>query len=366
MKTTIFSILSFFFFFTSINAQVSILCPADVTVHAFEVDENFESYGDPDIISSGAPFEVETVITEFDNICNGRTITIKYTVEENGTSNSATCIQTISITIASLSDIQLPNDVSIPSGTIEDLDPDLMMERPEPYDILISTSANIFLSYVDKIISNGIQQPYKVLRSWTALNWCLGDLLEFDQVLTIDSLESSTGGVIEIETCFGGTTIAQEVNVKTDQTGFTLDLSNCSLAGNLIGYLNCIAENNDIDPSSNILLEIVGNNDYLNGVSTLDQVITQRHILAISPFADECTILAADLNNDGRVSSLDIVMGRKLILGITPSLSSSSSWRFINGEDYSEDLIFSKAEFPLQNLDIRAVKVGDVNGSASN
>jgi hypothetical protein len=157
------------------------------------------------------------------------------------------------------------------------------------------------------------------------------------------------------------------VNVTTDQTGFTLDLSNCSsINNNLLGYLNCIAENNDLDPTSKIMLDIVGNNDPLNGVSTLDMVITQRHILGITPFTNECNVLAADLTNDGRVTAVDILTMRKLILGILPSLPFSPSWIFINEADVSKGLNFAKSEFPLQSLRVKAIKIGDVNGSAGN
>jgi hypothetical protein len=46
------------------------------------------------------------------------------------------------------------------------------------------------------------------------------------------------------------------------------------------------------------------NDDYLNGVSTLDLVMIQRHILSISKFTDPFNIIAADINNDEKNNSI--------------------------------------------------------------
>ena len=78
------------------------------------------------------------------------------------------------------------------------------------------------------------------------------------------------------------------------------------------------------------------------------------------------------MNNDGRISAVDLLEVRKLILGIYSVLPQSSSWRFLKESvqgavlDLSgnSDLKFSKSLFPLTELKIRAVKVGDVNNSA--
>jgi|GEM_PF-965427 len=376
MKATIFSILTVFALFNSISAQVSIQCPADVTVHAFDLDSNFESYGNP-IVTSVGTSETDKAITVIDNNCNGQTVTINYTATENGTGNTAFCIQTISVTTPSLEDIQWPLDsYTLLTGTVEDLDPDNMTARPEPYEILKgATGSTIITAYEDLVISNGNQSPYKIVRTWTGLDWCTAETSTFSQVLKIDNLQGGVFGVLEVPTGNGTNTTVSEVNVTTDQPGFTLDLSNCTLDNDLLAYLNCVAENNAIESGSNFILDLVNNNDHLNGVSTLDMVLIQRHILGIQPLSSECNKLAADLTSDGRITAVDILTMRKLILGVIPELPFTSSWIFVNLYQESStpvtvidelDLKFPKYLFPLTELDIKAIKVGDVNGSASN
>lgn len=375
MKAIIFTILTTFMFFSTMNAQVSIECPADVTVNAFDLDSDYESYGDP-VVNSVGSYSLERDFTVIDNNCNGQMVTINYTASEDGTSNSAFCIQTIAVTVPGLSDIEWPeSSYTLATGNAEDLDPDNMTERPEPYDLLIGGGAStIVITYEDLVISDGSEIPFKAVRTWTALNWCSSETSTFIQVLKIDQLEGSVFGVLDIPTASGSVTTVNAVNVTTDQAGFTLDLDNCTLDNNLLEYLNCVAENNAIDPTSNFIVELDGEDDDLNGVSTLDMVITQRHILGIQPLNNECYLLAADVTNDGKVTAVDLLTMRKLILGVIPTLPFSPSWIFINEAQSSSqftlidelDFTFPKGLFPLESLKIKAIKIGDVNGSAAN
>ncbi len=117
------------------------------------------------------------------------------------------------------------------------------------------------------------------------------------------------------------------------------------------------------------------NDDYTNGVSTLDLVMIQRHILEIESFDSPYKFLAADINNDEKISSLDLLQLRKLILGVYTELPNNGSWRFIDGA-----FTFADVEDPLSstipntyeittlnsdmNIDFVAVKVGDVSDNA--
>lgn len=117
------------------------------------------------------------------------------------------------------------------------------------------------------------------------------------------------------------------------------------------------------------------NDDYLNGVTTLDLVYIQRHILGLSKFTNPYDIIAADANNDGKVTSADLTELRKLILGLNASLPNNNSWRFINSSvpfanpnnpfPFNEVIQISNLSSNITNQDFIAVKVGDVNGSAS-
>ncbi|MBL0025695.1 MAG: T9SS type A sorting domain-containing protein [Saprospiraceae bacterium] len=116
------------------------------------------------------------------------------------------------------------------------------------------------------------------------------------------------------------------------------------------------------------------NDDPLNGVSTLDLVMIQRHILGISELDSPYKLIAADVNNSQKITAADIVELRKLILGIKTEFSNNTSWRFVdvayqfpdmkNPFPYTENIYMSKTNHDVTGLDFIAVKVGDVNGTA--
>lgn len=116
------------------------------------------------------------------------------------------------------------------------------------------------------------------------------------------------------------------------------------------------------------------NNDYLNGVSTLDLVMIQRHILDLSKLTNPYYIIASDINSDGRVTASDITELRKLILGIYNQLPKNDSWRFVNSSNpfadannpfpFNENISIKNLANEMKNQNFIAVKIGDVNGSA--
>ena len=180
----------------------------------------------------------------------------------------------------------------------------------------------------------------------------------------------------DVTYCDGRAVNNFKVNITTDNPNIGLNIAGCNLeTNNVKDYINCVAAQNDLPSSNHYILEINAENDndsYLNGVSTLDQVLIQQHILNLRPF-ETCIKAAADLNSDNRISVLDLVQGRKLILGIIDKLPNSPSWKYYNYKALSSfpvivnedtDLKFTQAEFPLTDFEIIAIKVGDVNGSA--
>ena len=118
------------------------------------------------------------------------------------------------------------------------------------------------------------------------------------------------------------------------------------------------------------------NDDYLNGVSTLDLVVIQRHILGLDYLATPYENIAADINADGSLSASDLIQLRKLILGTISELPDNGSWRFINSTfEFDADVDPLDQNFPEEfnipsldadlDIDFTAIKVGDVNQSAS-
>ncbi len=116
------------------------------------------------------------------------------------------------------------------------------------------------------------------------------------------------------------------------------------------------------------------NEDHLNGVSTLDIVLIQRHILSLARFENPYHYLAADINNNEKISASDLSQLRKLILGFYEELPDNESWKFIaideNTNPSEEEVFymndrrwFENLNQNMEEIDFMAVKVGDVNNS---
>lgn len=64
------------------------------------------------------------------------------------------------------------------------------------------------------------------------------------------------------------------------------------------------------------------------GISTFDLVLISKHILGITPLENPFQLIAADENNSGSVTSFDILEIRKLLLGIKDTLA-AGNWRYV-------------------------------------
>lgn len=122
------------------------------------------------------------------------------------------------------------------------------------------------------------------------------------------------------------------------------------------------------------VVDPIKNDDVSNGVSTLDLVLIQRHVIGLQDLEGAHNILAADVNNDEMVSAIDIVELRKVILGVSDNFSNNDSWRFVDANFTFNDPTDPWAtvipeSYGINNLsenmiiDFTAIKVGDVNNS---
>ncbi len=117
------------------------------------------------------------------------------------------------------------------------------------------------------------------------------------------------------------------------------------------------------------------NDDLRNGISTLDLVLIQRHILGLEDLDSPYKIIASDINNDGRVKASDLLSLRKVILGIINEFpNDQTSWRFIPKETtfadasdpfpFAEEINIGQLNNSSISNDMTAVKIGDVNDNA--
>lgn len=112
----------------------------------------------------------------------------------------------------------------------------------------------------------------------------------------------------------------------------------------------------------------------INGVSAVDVVIITRHLLDLAPFTSPYTLLAADVNNDNSVSSVDLVQMRRAILGLSSSFSNNTTWRFVDaaqsatGNEISsspnEEIAVTINNSNVADINFIGVKIGDVNADA--
>jgi hypothetical protein len=116
--------------------------------------------------------------------------------------------------------------------------------------------------------------------------------------------------------------------------------------------------------------------DYLNGVSTFDLVLIQKHILGTKALDNPYRMIAADVNNSKSISTLDMIQIRKLILSIDAKFANVPSWKFVDatykfteaGNPWSvayPEVVNVNDLTDKVKADFVAIKMGDVNGNAS-
>jgi len=158
-----------------------------------------------------------------------------------------------------------------------------------------------------------------------------------------------------------------EVKVESEQSEYpkvwtTFDEGHYAFDSNPNGFNYSVLASKDDSP--------------LNGVSTIDLVFISRHIIGEFALESPYKIIAADANGDQRVSAVDLVELKRLILGITQEFTGTApSWSFLNADQQ----IFDETNpwpfidrINIENLnshhlseDFIGIKTGDVNESAA-
>ena len=130
--------------------------------------------------------------------------------------------------------------------------------------------------------------------------------------------------------------------VRVDLTGSGIDTYNTTADGAYTFSVNA-GESYTITPSKDN--DVITN----NGITTLDLVLIQRHVLNIVLLGSPYKIIAADVNNSSSVTTLDIVLIRTVILQINTSFPPTNRlWSFVNS-----DYVFPVPENPFPFEDYR-------------
>ena len=117
----------------------------------------------------------------------------------------------------------------------------------------------------------------------------------------------------------------------------------------------------DLNVDKKYTLNITKENQYLEGVSTYDLLLINRHILGIKPITNKYSLVAADVNNSGSITTLDMVLLRKMILQIEKKFPNNTNWHFFD-KNQQEIISFYPKE-PWNIDEIIGIKTGDVSST---
>jgi hypothetical protein len=130
----------------------------------------------------------------------------------------------------------------------------------------------------------------------------------------------------------------------------------------------------EMKAAANYIVEPIKDKEYLDGVSTLDLILIQRHILGAAKLNSPYKMIAADINNDNKITVADIVELRKMILSTQTKFSKNRSWKMVNASyEFPDPSNPFNTEYQLYHeflnpsgsydADFIGVKIGDVNTS---
>lgn len=132
---------------------------------------------------------------------------------------------------------------------------------------------------------------------------------------------------------------------------------------------------NGLSAGQGYILQPVKNDHHLNGVSTYDILMIQKHLLGIKALSGPLKLLAADVNKSNNITISDIIDLRKALLTAAP-FAKNNSWRFIEstytfsnpqnpfGEAWPEIVEIKSLPATGAEVAFTGIKVGDVSGDA--
>lgn len=272
--------------------------------------------------------------------------------------NIETCTQVVGLITPALNDLKLPPNDTITCDNINNFDENYLL--PYSYGCYPLTEdlhglCDLSYTYEDLILPTVLGK--KIFRSWTVFSWCTGQHLDpYQQTIVIEcKVGDLTGNVQTLE----GDTIPVIVTLGGDTVENQLSEDGSFL------FENVVLE-------QDYTLSVTKNDDYLNGVSTYDLVLMSRHILASEIIEDPYKMIAADVNEDGNITTLDIIILRQLILASIAELPSGKSWRFFDVNQtfdnpfnpfdtpFLEEIQIENFSSEQEPINFIGVKVGDV------
>lgn len=229
-------------------------------------------------------------------------------------------------------------------------------------------------TYTCSQIDNGVSQSFDVrIYVWDENN-------NFDYCDTKVIIQDGLGNACPDHLTGGGSTgnlagnIYNEANSKVENAMVTLNANMPSMPKYEMTRPDGQYSFIQIPLNENYILSAEKTDDPLNGVTTQDIVLIQRHILGLQLLNSPYKLIAADVNNSQSITAKDVSDLRRLILGVTTDFIDHKSWKFVNASQVFTDINhpwpFNENstinQFGSDKLDNNfiAVKMGDVSGNA--
>src|SRR5690606_21178363 len=152
--------------------------------------------------------------------------------------------------------------------------------------------------------------------------------------------------------------ITTEVETKVEKAKVKAQLSNGQIldfvttSSGAYAFASALGTDVTITPVKDI--------EHMNGISTADLIQIQKHILGKQLLENTYREIAADVNNDQRITALDLLVLRKLILGKIDEMPDVDSWKFVNDIDGKEQYTIKGLNSRMR-VDFTGIKMGDVN-----
>ncbi len=266
----------------------------------------------------------------------------------------------------------ISNDFPVVDNLCDHVDIEISYDPMDIQDTLLTLNC-------DSIINNGFNPNINQFLYF----WLDGELIDSCRIVVFfsndpngdgDSSDGWTGicGIGNTQNISGTITSIFDQPIQDVEVNLIGSPMPPVMTGSVGDYMFPVAES-----GGNFTLAPEKDDNHLNGVSTLDIILIQRHILGLSEFDSPYKYIAADVNNSRSISALDLINVRKLILGINDEFPNNKSWRMIKSDynfiDPSKPLVSEWPEtYYISNLETNmfveftGIKVGDVNGSALN
>lgn len=276
------------------------------------------------------------------------------------------CKQPTPVCINGLSTVPMPSSGSITIWA-KDFDASSFDNCTPEHQLKFSFSGDTYQPSrtftCEEIIALGVELPIQVWvwDAWNNKDYCQTTILFTDPTGVCGLPEGGVGGIIE----------TPDSHERVAKVGVHL-----IRGGEVFGS---ITTNNDgtyhfpvVPAGSGYSLEADRNDNPRNGVTTLDLVALQKHILGSAILSSPYKLIAADANGSGTISAIDLVEIRKLILGKYTEFPNNKSWRFIPAnyqfiDPYNPFPFEEISHFTVDNdgyfEDFMGVKVGDLNQS---